>query len=70
MALLMEIYKDYGMKFEEATQELDKRLYEDDVPKQGQQPRRAARKRAPDNDQSMAMLQAAMRGSSFGGPKG
>jgi hypothetical protein len=67
----MEIYREYGMKFEEATEELNKRLYEEATsPQQGQQAQRAPRKRTPDNDQSMAMLQAAMRGSSFGGPKG
>jgi hypothetical protein len=62
-ALVMDIYGEYGMKFEEATTELNSRLTDPATP-EGQ------KARAPDDAASMAMLQAMMRDSNFGGPKG
>ncbi len=66
-ALVTEIYGEYGLKFEEASDELDKRLYGPNVPDQPQAPRSS---RAPDDASSMAMLQAMMKDSDFGGPRG
>lgn len=62
-ALIIEIYKEYGMKFDEAISELQKRLTDPGTP-EGKQAR------APDNDASLAMLQSMMAGSDFGGPRG
>lgn len=62
-ALVTEIYGEYGMKFQEANEELHKKLYPQEAPQ---------RKRAtkPDDAASMAALQAMMKNSDFGGPKG
>lgn len=62
-AVIVEIYQDYGMKFDEAINELQVRLTDPSTPK-------GRKVRAPDNESSMAMLQAMMKGSDFGGPKG
>lgn len=69
-ALVLEIYRDYGMKIEDANDELSKRLFEiADVPTHpGQQPR--PKRRTPDDAASMATLQAWMRDSDFRGPRG
>lgn len=62
-ALLVEIYRDYGMKFQEAMDELNIRVTDPETP--------AGKKaRAPDDAASMSMLQAMIKDSSFGGPKG
>ena len=66
-ALVIEIYGEYGMKFDEANNELAKRLYEGDNTPQAQ---RARAPRPPDDAASMAMLQAAMKDSDFRGPRG
>jgi len=60
--LIIEIYREYGMKFQEAIEELESKLVDPTDP----QPK----PRAPDNEASMAVLQAMMGGSDFGGPKG
>lgn len=60
-ALVLEIYREYGMKFQEATEELHKRLSDPLSPQDV---------RAPDNESSLAMLQAMMGGSDFEGPRG
>jgi len=62
-AIVMEVYREYGMKFEEAIQELSGRLADPMSPQ-------AQRLREPDNDASLAMLQSMMGGSDFGGPRG
>jgi hypothetical protein len=62
-ALLIEIYGEYGMKFEEATKELQSRLTDPSTPE-------GAKARAPDDAASMTMLMAMMGGSDFGGPTG
>ena len=64
--LVLEIYRDYGMKIEDAVNELQTRLTGDYV----DQPQGAARPKrgAPDEAASMAMLQAMMGGSDFRGP--
>lgn len=49
------------MKFQEATEELHKRLSD---------PLSPQAVRAPDNESSLAMLQAMMGGSDFEGPRG
>ena len=61
--LVTEIYQEYGMKFQEASEELNSRLYGKEAP----QTQKAA---APNDAASMAMLQAMMKESNFGGPKG
>lgn len=62
-ALLMEVYREYGMKFEDAYSELQKQL--------GDQPPAAVQqKRTQDDASSMAMLQALMKDSDFAGPRG
>jgi hypothetical protein len=60
--LIIEVYRDYGMKFQEAMDELNSKL--------GETGEAQPAPRAPDNDASMAMLQALMQSSDFGGPKG
>ena len=61
-ALLIEIYREYGLKFDEAIKELNSRLYDDPaIPRVPTPAEEAA---------SMAMLQSMMGGSDFGGPKG
>lgn len=62
-AVLIEIYGQYGMKFEEATDELNSRLTDPSTPE-------GRKARTPDDAASMALLQAMMAGSDFGGPKG
>jgi hypothetical protein len=62
-AIVMEVYREYGMKFEEATQELNGHLADPETPQ-------AKKVREPDNDASLAMLQSMMGGSDFGGPRG
>lgn len=62
-ALLVEIYRDYGMKFQEAMGELRTRLTDPETPE-------GKKARAPDDAASMTMLQGMMKDSSFGGPKG
>lgn len=62
-AVLVEVYGQYGMKFEEATKELESRLTDPATPE-------GRKARAPDDAASMAMLQAMMAGSDFGGPRG
>ena len=61
--LVLEIYRDYGMKMEQAVDELQARLT-------GPIEAAAAPQRVPDDGASMAMLQAMMGGSDFRGPKG
>lgn len=60
--LIIEVYREYGMKFQEAIEELESKLVDPTDPR--------TKPRAPDNEASMAMLQAMMGGSDFGGPKG
>jgi len=60
--LILEIYRDYGLKFQEAMDELDSKISDPTAPK--------PKPRAPDNDSSLALLQSLMQGSDFGGPKG
>lgn len=62
-AILVEIYREYGMKFEEATTEIKKAIAE---PASPQEKKITAQQEAA----SMAMLQSMMSGSDFGGPKG
>jgi hypothetical protein len=62
-ALLVEVYREYGMKFEEARSELDKRLGVSSISDRKKED-------APDDAASMAILQAMMSGSDFRGPKG
>lgn len=62
-AVLMEVYRDYGMKFEEAYNELTARLTDPSTPE-------GKKARAPDDRASMAVLMAMMGGSDFGGPTG
>lgn len=62
-AVLMEVYREYGMKFDEATTELQKAVADPSTP----EGKKAAE---PDNDQSLTMLQAMIGGSDFGGPRG
>ena len=65
-ALVIEVYQELGMKFDEATGELAGKLLDPDDPE-------TPTKRAPTPSQekaSMAMLQSMMGGSSFRGPKG
>jgi hypothetical protein len=62
-AILMEVYQDYGMKFDDAMEELNKRLTDPTTPE-------GAKVRAPDDAASMAVLQAMMGGTDFGGPRG
>lgn len=61
--LVLEVYREYGMKFEEAMDELRTRLTDPSTPE-------GKKAREPDNDTSLAMLQAMMGGSDFGGPRG
>ena len=61
-ALVIEIYREYGMKFQEAMDEITQKVTDPADPVQ-----RPAR--APDNASSMAMLQAMIKDSDFGGPK-
>jgi hypothetical protein len=65
--LIIEVYQEYGMKFQEATAELHAKLDDRTAPAA-----QAARKRpAPSAEaQSMVMLQALMGGTDFRGPKG
>ncbi len=60
--LIIEVYREYGMKFQEAVEELESKLVDPTDPR--------TKPRAPDNEASMAVLQAMMGGSDFGGPKG
>ena len=60
--LVLEIYKDYGMKIEDSMKELASRLSE--TPPSQQQPRPA------DEATSMMYLQEAMKNSNFRGPRG
>ena len=60
--LIIEVYREYGMKFQEAVEELESKLVDPTDPR--------TKPRAPDNEASLAMLQAMMGGSDFGGPKG
>lgn len=62
MALLVEVYRELGMKFTETIEELEKRLGDPAAP--------ARRKPEPDNQASLAVLQAMMGGSDFSGAKG
>jgi hypothetical protein len=64
-AVLLEVYREYGMKFDEATIELNKAVADPSTP-EGQK----AHAPEPNNDQSLAVLQAMMGGSDFGGPRG
>ena len=60
-AIVVEIYREFGMKFTEIMEELDKRLAEPDKRRTPPQ---------PDNQASLAMLQAMMGDSDFKGVKG
>lgn len=63
-ALVIEIYQELGMKFDEAFADLeDKLVPEGEAPKKRPAP-------PPDDRASMAMLQSAMAGSNFRGPRG
>ena len=62
-ALLVEIYREYDMKFETAVDEITKAISEPDAPQ-------AKKATANEEAASMAMLQAMMVGSDFKGPKG
>ena len=62
-AMLVEIYRDYGIKFEEAMTELKKTILGPDSPEH-------ARATEANEARSMAMLKSMMSGSNFGGPKG
>ena len=64
-AVLVEVYRDYGMKFDEAITELQSRLADPSTPEG-----RKAKENAPDDQASMAMLMGLMSGSDFGGPTG
>ena len=64
-AVLIEVYREYGMKFDEATTELTKAVADPSTPEG-----RKARAPEPNNDQSLAALQAMIGGSTFGGPRG
>jgi len=61
-ALLVEIYRDYEMKFEAAVSEITKAI----SPESPQ----AEKAVAVDEAASMTLLQAMMAGSDFKGPKG
>jgi hypothetical protein len=62
-AVLVEVYREYGMKFEEATKEIQKAISEPESPQR-------KKVTAQDEAASMAMLQSMMGGSDFKGPKG
>lgn len=64
-AIVLEIYREYGMKFEEAIDELNSRLADPGAPRKPKPP-----PRPQENDQSMAVLQAMMGGTDFRGPRG
>ena len=66
--LVLETYRESGMKFQEAIDELNGRLAE--AGGTSAQKRKKATPKPADNDASMAMLQSIMGGSDFGGPKG
>lgn len=61
--LVLEIYRDYGMKIEDSMNELQARLSETPAA-QARQPRPA------DEATAMLMLQEAMKNSNFRGPRG
>jgi hypothetical protein len=64
-ALVIEVYQELGMKFDEAFADLEGKLVDSangEVPKKRAPP-------PPDDRASMAMLQSAMSGSSFKGPR-
>lgn len=63
-ALVVEVYQELGMKFDEAIADLEGRLADPDSPL----PKRAPP--PPDDRASMSMLQAMMGGSDFRGPRG
>jgi len=65
-ALVIEVYQELGMKFDEATAELAGKLLDPTDPE-------TPKKRVPTPSQekaSMAMLQSMMGGSNFKGPRG
>lgn len=63
-ALVIEVYQELGMKFDDAFADLEGKLVpEGEVPKKRAVP-------PPDDRASMAMLQSAMAGSNFRGPRG
>lgn len=66
-AIVVGVYQEYGMKFDEANADLAGRLYEAAPTESAQKPRRAP---PPDDRSSMAMLQSAIAGSTFKGPRG
>ncbi len=59
--LILEVYREMGVLFQEATESLDKSIGDPDTPKRASQ---------PDDQASMAMLMGMMGGSDFRGPKG
>lgn len=65
-AILVEIYREYGMKFEEAKTEIYKTLHGPEASETPKGKQHAAQNEAA----SMAMLQSMMSGSDFKGPKG
>lgn len=65
--LVLEIYRDYGMKIEDAVRELDGRLA---GPVESGQPQPRRQQEEPANDQALMMLQARMKESNFKGPRG
>lgn len=66
--LVLETYRELGLKFQEAVDELDDRIVGVDGSAAPKRERPAPR--PADNDASLAMLQAMMGGSDFGGPRG
>lgn len=65
-ALIMEIYREYDLKFDVAATELKQVLAGPDSPERKQDKLPTERQEAA----NMAALQAMMKGSDFGGPKG
>lgn len=63
-AVLVEVYRDYDVKFEEAMVDLNTKMADPAAPPKRKPPS------AADEAASLAMLQSMMAGSDFRGPKG
>jgi hypothetical protein len=68
MALLMEAYREMGLKFEEAWDELNNRLYGAAGAKAGR-PSKPRQPTPADNQASMAMLMSQIADSDFKGAR-
>lgn len=64
MVLVVEVYRELGMKFDEALADLEGRLADPTEPAKRRSPP------PPDDGASMAALQAMMGGTTFKGPRG